>query len=124
MILTNFFFFFFSSRRRHTRFKCDWSSDVCSSDLSGLRACLEAHQEDPSPQSTARQPRRKWGPAAPAVLQGLPPPQRKQRRSFPLGLPAPGAHRPSRSPLLERRRRRHRPLPPAHPATRPPVHLS
>src|SRR2546430_7885507 len=27
------FFFFFSSRRRHTRFDCDWSSDVCSSDL-------------------------------------------------------------------------------------------
>src|SRR5207237_4430998 len=27
------FHFFFSSRRRHTRFKCDWSSDVCSSDL-------------------------------------------------------------------------------------------
>src|SRR5260370_9142196 len=26
-------FFFFSSRRRHARFKCDWSSDVCSSDL-------------------------------------------------------------------------------------------
>src|SRR5260370_18790457 len=25
--------FFFSSIRRHTRFKCDWSSDVCSSDL-------------------------------------------------------------------------------------------
>src|SRR5260370_24406887 len=24
---------FFSSRRRHTMFKCDWSSDVCSSDL-------------------------------------------------------------------------------------------
>src|SRR5580698_11335360 len=36
------FFFFFSSRRRHTRLTCDWSSDVCSSDLdmfygSGLR---------------------------------------------------------------------------------------
>src|SRR5688572_30957463 len=30
-----FFFFFFSSRRRHTRFDCDWSSDVCSSDLMG-----------------------------------------------------------------------------------------
>src|SRR5260370_38811151 len=29
------YFFFFSSRRRHTRFKCDWSSDVCSSDLTG-----------------------------------------------------------------------------------------
>src|SRR6266571_4870038 len=27
------FFFFFSSRRRHTRLTCDWSSDVCSSDL-------------------------------------------------------------------------------------------
>src|SRR6266478_2228515 len=25
--------FVFSSRRRHTRFDCDWSSDVCSSDL-------------------------------------------------------------------------------------------
>src|SRR2546421_8017697 len=28
------FFFFFSSRRRHTRSDRDWSSDVCSSDLS------------------------------------------------------------------------------------------
>src|SRR5689334_23436430 len=28
-----YFFFFFSSRRRHTRWNCDWSSDVCSSDL-------------------------------------------------------------------------------------------
>src|SRR5256885_4576048 len=26
--------FFFSSRRRHTRLQGDWSSDVCSSDLS------------------------------------------------------------------------------------------
>src|SRR2546430_7368237 len=38
---------FFSSRRRHTRFDCDWSSDVCSSDLvqhgrresDGIRQC-------------------------------------------------------------------------------------
>src|SRR2546430_7609690 len=29
-------FFFFSSRRRHTRFDCDWSSDVCSSDLATM----------------------------------------------------------------------------------------
>src|SRR5699024_2983193 len=28
--------FFFSSRRRHTRSKRDWSSDVCSSDLSAV----------------------------------------------------------------------------------------
>src|SRR3712207_2416814 len=27
--------FFFSSRRRHTRYWRDWSSDVCSSDLTG-----------------------------------------------------------------------------------------
>src|SRR5438132_2678909 len=31
-------FFFFSSRRRHTRSLCDWSSDVCSSDLSRRRS--------------------------------------------------------------------------------------
>src|SRR2546430_4538237 len=34
LLFSSFFFsFFFSSRRRHTRFDCDWSSDVCSSDL-------------------------------------------------------------------------------------------
>src|SRR2546430_8571794 len=31
--VSDHFSFFFSSRRRHTRFDCDWSSDVCSSDL-------------------------------------------------------------------------------------------
>src|SRR6266571_4392840 len=30
--------FFFSSRRRHTRLTCDWSSDVCSSDLTARGA--------------------------------------------------------------------------------------
>src|SRR2546430_11840845 len=34
------FCFFFSSRRRHTRFDCDWSSDVCSSDLGGRMSAL------------------------------------------------------------------------------------
>src|SRR5205085_4270084 len=34
------FFFFFSSRRRHTRFDCDWSSDVCSSDLGSLHPSI------------------------------------------------------------------------------------
>src|SRR5215204_6345777 len=34
-------FFFFSSRRRHTRSLCDWSSDVCSSDLDRLPPELE-----------------------------------------------------------------------------------
>src|SRR2546430_11599695 len=39
-------FFFFSSRRRHTRFDCDWSSDVCSSDLEvAIREAIERHYE-------------------------------------------------------------------------------
>ena len=37
-------------RRRHTRFKCDWSSDVCSSDLPraslSLVAPLPVHPQD------------------------------------------------------------------------------
>src|SRR5437867_12986279 len=33
-----FFVFFFSSRRRHTRSYGDWSSDVCSSDLTLARS--------------------------------------------------------------------------------------
>src|SRR6266480_6743766 len=37
-------FFFFSSRRRHTRLTCDWSSDVCSSDL-GLGERFRAQDE-------------------------------------------------------------------------------
>src|SRR5690242_20962818 len=37
-----FFFFFFSSRRRHTRLTCDWSSDVCSSDLASSRGEAQA----------------------------------------------------------------------------------
>src|SRR5260221_8281519 len=35
-------FFFFSSRRRHTRSLCDWSSDVCSSDLIGEDTAVNA----------------------------------------------------------------------------------
>src|SRR6266478_3668330 len=45
------FFFFFSSRRRHTRFDCDWSSDVCSSDLGaigdGLAIALRVYAAGP-----------------------------------------------------------------------------
>src|SRR5438034_11787482 len=36
--------FFFSSRRRHTRSLCDWSSDVCSSDLGRLLAARPARR--------------------------------------------------------------------------------
>src|SRR5207237_2792289 len=43
--------FFFSSRRRHTRFKCDWSSDVCSSDLlfGGVSVGYSHRGEDRNP---------------------------------------------------------------------------
>src|SRR5207249_7659639 len=37
-----FFLFFFSSRRRHTRSKRDWSSDVCSSDLTSWSFVCES----------------------------------------------------------------------------------
>src|SRR2546421_12142384 len=44
VIFHSVFFFFFSSRRRHTRSDRDWSSDVCSSDLSSG----DVYVEDPS----------------------------------------------------------------------------
>src|SRR6266478_7010582 len=46
-------FFFFSSRRRHTRFDCDWSSDVCSSDL-----YPPGHEEDGAQLQKILRPRR------------------------------------------------------------------
>src|SRR5688572_31494472 len=48
-----FFFFFFLSRRRHTRFDCDWSSDVCSSDLEPR---LQGHAGPGRPRRPARLP--------------------------------------------------------------------
>src|SRR5438309_11602768 len=51
------FFFFFSSRRRHTRWNCDWSSDVCSSDLGAGEAPgrgRNARLESPGPQRRRR----------------------------------------------------------------------
>src|SRR2546427_13304871 len=62
--------FFFSSRRRHTRFDCDWSSDVCSSDLLSGRlgdvlshvymtsAMLKRYHDEGAPQ--ADQPLLAW----------------------------------------------------------------
>src|SRR5256886_7801514 len=41
--VVSYVFFFFSSRRRHTRFDCDWSSDVCSSDLATIDVRQHAH---------------------------------------------------------------------------------
>src|SRR5690606_40154986 len=44
--------FFFSSRRRHTRFSRDWSSDVCSSDLSTLAYFVEKLRNIPEGDGT------------------------------------------------------------------------
>src|SRR5256886_11416293 len=41
--------FFFSSRRRHTRFDCDWSSDVCSSDLVVVLTTTMSHRRGCEP---------------------------------------------------------------------------
>src|SRR5438132_11470489 len=51
--------FFFSSRRRHTRSLCDWSSDVCSSDLATCgwtRWALRSRTSTPS--AGGEQPKR------------------------------------------------------------------
>src|SRR5690625_6836441 len=47
-ILDSYYYcFFFSSRRRHTRWPRDWSSDVCSSDLSGRTGLEQFHATQP-----------------------------------------------------------------------------
>src|SRR2546422_7315117 len=47
------FFFFFSSRRRHTRCSRDWSSDVCSSDLTPHLAAARRLRAIELPQDAA-----------------------------------------------------------------------
>src|SRR5476649_3038109 len=45
--IAGFIVFFFSSRRLHTSSLCDWSSDVCSSDLlAAAGADREAQSQD------------------------------------------------------------------------------
>src|SRR6185369_17442149 len=65
--------FFFSSRRLHTRFKCDWSSDVCSSDLpcsvnsgfasrSALMASPAANMSGSEERRVGKECRSRWSP--------------------------------------------------------------
>src|SRR2546430_11382792 len=61
---THALFFFFSSRRRHTRFDCDWSSDVCSSDLHPRAG--RPRQQGPLEQREGERPR-----PSPVVIQLL-----------------------------------------------------
>src|SRR5690242_21691045 len=48
--------FFFSSRRRHTRLTCDWSSDVCSSDLNPKSMQIRFHTQTGGVTLQAQQP--------------------------------------------------------------------
>src|SRR2546426_4542061 len=58
MLILLCYFFFFSSRRRHTRLQGDWSSDVCSSDLTYRRAGWPAPARAPA-RRAGRIPRRR-----------------------------------------------------------------
>src|SRR5260370_8524731 len=58
-----FLFFFFSSRRRHTRFKCDWSSDVCSSDL--FRRSASSAEDNKADEADRRKPSLRMGSKSP-----------------------------------------------------------
>src|SRR2546430_1245632 len=74
--------FFFSSRRRHTRFDCDWSSDVCSSDLEGAAGGAEGRARRPTGRAPAdfRHDRQR-GEGAPArALRGADPPRARALR--------------------------------------------
>src|SRR5947199_5687605 len=53
--------FFFSSRRRHTRCLSDWSSDVCSSDLTSAFQGVALITGAAVNLSAADQPERVWG---------------------------------------------------------------
>src|SRR5256884_7187655 len=58
--------FFFSSRRRHTRCSRDWSSDVCSSDLSGSEE-KTFNAEDTEKRESTKKSGEKSARAKPAV---------------------------------------------------------
>src|SRR5438132_9250470 len=58
IVLILAYVFFFSSRRRHTRSLCDWSSDVCSSDLENASHPARRAQVDHTYMRAARRMRR------------------------------------------------------------------
>src|SRR5207237_3878041 len=71
-------FFFFSSRRLHTIFKCDWSSDVCSSDLDRVSGAHGVALPAGSAPEIAR-PAGSATPCAPETRSAAPPPANATR---------------------------------------------
>src|SRR6266480_5506064 len=87
--------FFFSSRRRHTRLTCDWSSDVCSSDLRVKR------RRKPRPKRASKLAARRLPVNGTAVAASAVAPSRGLSRDSPGGDAEPLADSGLR-PLLER----------------------
>src|SRR5256885_13860977 len=61
-------FFFFSSRRRHTRLQGDWSSDVCSSDLTVSEKRVPGSNSAPTLVQSAAEPMQQWADEAGQIL--------------------------------------------------------
>src|SRR5438105_10289560 len=70
VVICCFFFFFFSSRRRHTRSTREWSSDVCSSDLSF--DCGRGNAREYCCRACPRPPRQQYSRALPRPQSKLP----------------------------------------------------
>src|SRR5688500_20352088 len=73
-------FFFFSSRRRHTRLQGDWSSDVCSSDLSKPAPDHEHGSHPPEIPSSASAPTTDRRPSGPRPSWSSSQPRSEERR--------------------------------------------
>src|SRR6266480_3138814 len=95
-------FFFFSSRRRHTRLTCDWSSDVCSSDLGELQGEVRGHRVLAHPPAHAIGA--EVSPTHPAPLQPSQKPRSRPLAATRLALPIEPPRPPSEP----------RPSPPRH----------
>src|SRR5256885_11706613 len=88
-MLSEFSVFFFSSRRRHTRLQGDWSSDVCSSDLSCLatykvKGLFGCNNNDTTgrdrPTNLMVKPNALWGAASPLEKEGREQKKRSEER--------------------------------------------
>src|SRR5256885_557580 len=60
ILVVGYAIFFFSSRRRHTRLQGDWSSDVCSSDLTDHGWCTDDRRAHERAERNAMQHRFAW----------------------------------------------------------------
>src|SRR5690242_20799307 len=77
-MMTTYDIIFFSSRRRHTNLTCDWSSDVCSSDLIHRADAAFTAQVSVGSKADDAKPDKH-----PASIE--PAPTKTQKRKFPAG---------------------------------------